>query len=326
MKKSLAVLCAMMLLVSVFAGASAATKLKFDLPCSMDHPWGVAATHFTELIEKATDGRITTDLYPSYTSGTEAESLAGMQTGTTDMTMTGGQFVTYSPYASLLEAPYAFDSEEDVIAMMDSEVGQAIRDAYESLGFHCLWYQLRGPRELTSNTPIMKASDMQGLKMRMSGNPLHNDMWVATGAVTSTMSLTECFTALSQHVVDAQENPLDLIYDYSLSEVQSYVNCTNHVYSAIMVVISEDTYNDLSDEDRAALDTVAAEMQTYVNEYYNEYRNEYRGKLEEAGMKFNDDVDIESFKAAMVPVVEQYMESQGLLDLYRKTCEISAAN
>ena len=64
------------------------------------------------------------------------------------------------------------------------------------------------PRELTSNVPINKASDLQGRKMRMSGNVLHNSMWTAAGAITSAIALSETFNALSQGVVEMQVKPL----------------------------------------------------------------------------------------------------------------------
>ena len=45
----------------------------------------------------------------------------------------------------------------------------------------------------------------------MSGNVLHNSMWTAAGAITSAIALSETFNALSQGVVEMQENPYDMI-------------------------------------------------------------------------------------------------------------------
>lgn len=45
----------------------------------------------------------------------------------------------------------------------------------------------------------------------MSGNVLHNSMWTAAGAITSPIALSETFNALSQGVVEMQENPYDMI-------------------------------------------------------------------------------------------------------------------
>ncbi|MFR3857729.1 MAG: hypothetical protein ACLTYL_00380 [Faecalibacterium sp.] len=68
--------------------------------------------------------------------------------------------------------------------------------------------------------PSTRLLDLQGRKMRMSGNVLHNSMWTAAGAITSAIALSETFNALSQGVVEMQENPYDMIYDNSFYEVQ----------------------------------------------------------------------------------------------------------
>ena len=46
-----------------------------------------------------------------------------------------------------------------------AETKKIIQD-FEDQKFHVLWYQLRGPRELTSNVPINTPADMTGRKMK----------------------------------------------------------------------------------------------------------------------------------------------------------------
>ena len=212
--------------------------------------------------------------------------------------------------ATLLEAPWAYNSEEDVQAMCESDIGKGIMQDFEDAGFKVLWYQLRGPRELTSNVPINKASDLQGRKMRMSGNVLHNSMWTAAGAITSAIALSETFNALSQGVVEMQENPYDMIYDNSFYEVQKYVNQTNHVYSTIFNLLSVDIWNGLSEDQQNIITETSNEMQDWTNEYYFAHKDEYLEKLKETGMQVNEDVDRDDIKNAMMPAIEEFLKSQ----------------
>ncbi len=313
---------------STVTPAADAITLKYDLTVSLEHPWGVAATKFKEDIEEKSGGRIIVEIYPSSTSGSEADSLAGMLVGTTSMTMTGGSFNGYAPSATLLEAPWAFDSEEDVQAMVEGEIGDKIKQDFEDQQFHVLWYQLRGARELTSNEPINTPADLEGKTMRMSGNTLHTNMWNAAGATTSAIALSETFNALSQGVVVMQENPYDMIYDNSFYEVQKYVNETNHVYSTIFNVINSDIYNSLDDDLKQILDEEAAQMQTFVNEYYFEHKDDYKQKCIDAGMTINEDVDRDAMAEAMMPAIQSYLEEQGggLWDMYQQIRELSASN
>ncbi|MDD3368877.1 MAG: TRAP transporter substrate-binding protein [Lachnospiraceae bacterium] len=310
------------------AASGDVVTLKYDLTVSLDHPWGQAATEFKNKLEEKSGGRFLVEIYPSSSSGSEADSLAGMLVGTTTMTMSGGSFMGYSPSATLLEAPWAYNSEEDVQNMIESEIGQKIQAGFEDAGFHPLWYQLRGPRELTSNVPIKTPADLTGRKMRMSGNTLHTNMWNNAGAVCSSIALGETFNALSQGVVEMQENPYDFIFDNSFYEVQKYVNATDHVYSTILNIISADVYNGLDDEMKGYLDETAAEMQEWTNNYYFEHKDEYKQKLVDAGMTINEDVDREAFKEVMTPAIQSYLEEQGdgLWDMYQEICAMSEAN
>lgn len=249
----------------------------------------------------------------------------GMLVGTTSMTMSGGSFNGYAPSATLLEAPWAYNSEEDVQAMCESDIGKGIMQDFEDAGFKVLWYQLRGPRELTSNVPINKASDLQGRKMRMSGNVLHNSMWTAAGAITSAIALSETFNALSQGVVEMQENPYDMIYDNSFYEVQKYVNQTNHVYSTIFNLLSVDIWNGLSEDQQNIITETSNEMQDWTNEYYFAHKDEYLEKLKETGMQVNEDVDRDDIKNAMMPAIEEFLKSQpgDLWTTYQAICDLS---
>lgn len=305
--------------------SNASVVLKFDLTVSLEHPWGLAATEFKNRIEEKSGGSMTVEIYPSSTSGSEADSLAGMLVGTTSMTMSGGSFNGYAPSATLLEAPWAYNSEEDVQAMCESDIGKGIMQDFEDAGFKVLWYQLRGPRELTSNVPINKASDLQGRKMRMSGNVLHNSMWTAAGAITSAIALSETFNALSQGVVEMQENPYDMIYDNSFYEVQKYVNQTNHVYSTIFNLLSVDIWNGLSEDQQNIITETSNEMQDWTNEYYFAHKDEYLEKLKETGMQVNEDVDRDDIKNAMMPAIEEFLKSQpgDLWTTYQAICDLS---
>lgn len=310
------------------AASGDTVTLKYSLQISLDHPWGLAAQEFKNRLEEKSGGRFQVELYPSNSLGSEADSLAGMLLGTTSMSMSGGSFNSYAPSATLLEAPWAFNSEEDVQKMVESEIGASIKNDFEDAGFHVLWYQLRGPRELTSNVPINTPEDLAGRKMRMSGNTLHTNMWNAAGAVCSSIALGETFNALSQGVVEMQENPYDFIYDQSFHEVQKYVNQTDHVYSTIFNLISADLYNGLDDDMKGWLDETSAEMQDWVNEYYFAHKDEYLQMLKDAGMNVNSDVDRAAFKEVMLPVIQSYLEEQGagLWETYQKICEMSEEN
>jgi tripartite ATP-independent transporter DctP family solute receptor len=334
MKKASFLLVVLIMIASlVFASGANESKgtekpvtLKYDMTVSLEHPWGDVATHFKKTLEEKSNGRFKVEIYPSSTSGSEADSLAGMLVGTTDMTMSGGSFAGYAKSAILLEAPWAYNSEADVQKMIEGDIGASIIADFEKAGFKVLWYQLRAARQLTSNVPIKTPADLKGRKMRMSGNPLHTNMWNKAGAVCSAIALSETFNALSQGVVEMQENPYDFIYDNSFYEVQKYANETSHVYSVILNLISNSVYDGLSDEMRGILDSTAVEMQDYANSSYFAHKDDYKQMLIDKGMTINTEVDRDAFKRLMQPVIKDYLIGQGggLWEMYQAIENLSA--
>src|SRR6201999_2860411 len=65
------------------------------------------------------------------------------------------------------------------------------------------------------------------------------------GAAPSPIALSELYTALQTHVVDAQENPLILISQQKFFEVQKYVSLSNHIWSGYWNLMNEDAWKRL---------------------------------------------------------------------------------
>jgi tripartite ATP-independent transporter DctP family solute receptor len=125
-------------------------------------------------------------------------------------------------------------------------------------GIRVLMITYLGFRHITnSKHPIMTPADLKGLKIRTQSNPLHLMGFKAFGASPIPMSFAELFTALQQGVVDGQENPIYNIYAAKLYEVQKYLSLTSHLCSAGAFIMSNDYYQSLPADIRAAIDKAA---------------------------------------------------------------------
>ena len=67
----------------------------------------------------------------------------------------------------------------------------------------------------------------------------------ALGANPQPLSFSELYQALQQKTYDAQENPIPVIYNNNLFEVQEYLSITNHIYSGMCFTIAESSWNKL---------------------------------------------------------------------------------
>ena len=86
-----------------------------------------------------------------------------------------------------------------------------------------------GFRNLTNNVrPINVPDDVKGLKIRTPPEIQLQATMEALGGNVTKIAFPELFMALKQGVVDAQENPLSVIYHNKYYEVQKHLALTNH--------------------------------------------------------------------------------------------------
>jgi len=293
-KLMIAGVTAMMMSSSAIA---AEMTLKLGHLANEQNSWHKAAVKFGEELSSLTDGRIDVQVFPNETLGKEIDLINGMQLGSVDMTITGESLQNWAPMAALLAVPYAYPTLEDMDAVASGEIGSKIEDQIvEKAQIRPIAYFARGPRNLTSNREIKSPDDLNGLKMRVPNVPLFLDVWKALGAQPTPMAFSEVFTSLQAGTIDAQENPLALIDSASFDEVQKFVNKTEHVRSWIYLTISEITWNNLSDEDKAAVTEAAKRAQAYERDLFAADEERLTKELQEKGMTFVE-VDKKAFAA-----------------------------
>ncbi len=283
-----------------------------------EHIWNVTAVKFAELVNEKTDGAINITIFPNETLGSEVDSLQMIQTGTADLTISGESMANWAPKAALLAVPYAFTNQEQMLRVIEGDIGKEIeQEIVENVGVMPIYYHLRAPRNLTSNIPVRTPEDAAGLKMRVPNVPLFLDAWKAVGAQPQVIAFSEVFTGLQQGVIDGQENPYDLIYSASFYEVQEYVNETEHVNQWVYVVLGKNQFEGLSENLQAAVLEAAAEAGEFGQELFETEIANYKQKCIDEGMIIVDDVDKEAFQKAMEPAVKESL-SEEQFKLYQK--------
>jgi len=286
-----------------------------------NHIWHDTSLKFAELVKEKTDGQIEIKVYPSNTLGGETDTINAISAGTADMVISGETLENWAPKAALLATPYAFRDLDHVKKVVEGEIGEEIEEEIiEKAELTPLFYMTRAPRNLTSNKPIESVDDIKGFKMRVPNVPLFLDSWDAVGAKPQVMDFDEVFTGLQQNVIDGQENPADLIQSGALYEVQDYVNRTEHVYSWIYVLVGNDQFEALNDEQQEAVKEAASEAQDYGEDLFEDEIEEIEQELKDEGMEFVD-VDQDSFREEMIPAIKESL-SEEQFELYEKILDV----
>ncbi len=254
-------------------------------------------------IKKATNGRVEFKAFPTSQLGSDPNMIAQLRSGATESLAMPGAFLNaIAPLASIENLAYAYPNRETVFRAFDGDLGKVVRDDIMSKGGMVVLDKIweNGYREITTSTkPIHNAADLAGLKIRVSPGEIRVDTFKSLGAAPSPIALSELYTSLQTHVVDAQENPLLLIDQQKFYEVQKYVSMSDHIWSGYWTLFNQDVWNKLG---KGIQDIISREMATSTLQARNDnviLNRSVRDQLTRRGMKFND-VDKNSFKQKLV--------------------------
>ncbi|SIT60122.1 ABC transporter substrate-binding protein [Mesorhizobium prunaredense] len=243
------------------ASASAQTALKWAHVYETSEPFHTESVWAAEEIKKRTQGRYTVDVYPASQLGKEADINQGLTLGTVDIIISGSSFAAREyPPIGVTYFPYTFRDADHLLKYTKSDVYKALTKGYEEKsGHHITATTYYGTRQTTSNRPIAKCADMQGLKMRVPDVPAYLAMPRACGANTAPIAFAEVYLALQNGTVEAQENPLTTIEAKKFYEVQKHIVLTGHIVDHLNTIVSQSRWASLSDEDKQIFTEVMQE-------------------------------------------------------------------
>lgn len=269
--------------------------IKVSLWANQNHTWYEAFIHFKKILHERTDGKIDVQVYPSEQLAKESESIRLIQAGVIDMTVTASLLSNWIEIAAFCEMPFLLRNEKDKEYLINGPLGAQInKEILEKTGLRVVGLFERGQRQLTSNRPIRHPDDLDGMIIRVPNVPSFVTAWSAMGAKPTPMAFSEVFTSLQQGTIEGQENPLELILSAGFSEVQQYVNMTNHVMSWSYPVIGEKQFQKLSKDLQDIFLTAAKEMQDFERQLFLNNQNNVKQQLIDNGMKFIE-VDNDAF-------------------------------
>ncbi len=310
MKKILLVAFVLLL---VFAGIASAETHKLSLGHGTleQHPTHYGIVKFKEIAEERSGGRLQIELFPNRQLGEEREMVEGLQMGTVDMAVVStGPLGGFVPEINVLDLPFLFQNDTHAYGVFDGPIGRELLDKFESVGIYGAAIWENGWRNLTTNKKVLKPADLKGVKIRTMENEVHMAAFEEMGAGPVPMVWGEVYTSLQQGVIDAQENPISVIYVNNLWEVQKYVQLTSHVYGPHVFLISELTLAGLPEDLQQLVKEIASEVSTYQRLMSKQLEVDQRQKLIDNGMEVIE-VDKAPFQEAVKAVYDKYGTKYG---------------
>ena len=201
-------------------------QMKFAHYAEETHPGHLAAKQFAAKVEERTKGQVKIAIYPANVLGSPPEQAEQVRLGAIDMSLpTQGALDKYVKAFSVVMLPFVYDDYDHVYRTLDGPSMDWFSPLAEKEGFIVLSNWEWGFRNLTNNKrPILKPEDVKGLKIRTPPEIQLQAAMEALGGVVTKIAFPEVYMALAQNVVDAQENPIAVIYHNKFYEVQKYLS------------------------------------------------------------------------------------------------------
>ena len=155
--------------------------------------------------------------------------------------------------------------------------------------------------------PITKPEDLDGLKIRMMGNPLYVDTMNALGGTGIPMPMPEVYNGIATNVVQGAENNQPSYVSFNLINVAKYYSFTQHLMIPEILVFSKKIFDSLPADDQELIMKLAGEAQQEERVLWDKKVGEAMEKMKSTpGVEINYIKDKAPFQKAVKPVWDKY--------------------
>jgi TRAP-type transport system periplasmic protein len=271
-----------------------------------DHPSNVAAKQFADRVASRTNGEIKINIFPNNVLGGPPEQAQQIKLGTIDMGLpTQGQLDKYDTAFAAVMLPFIWDSPQHAFRVLDGPAMAWLAPLAEKQGFILLHNWEYGFRNVTNNVrPINAPGDIRGLKLRTPPELQIQASMEALGATVQAIAFPELYLALSQKVVDGEENPIAVIYFNKFYEVQKHLALTRHIYNNMIHTVSAAAWARLTPGQQAIFREESTSAGELMRKLIADQEDDQIKKIEAAGMAVTRP-DLAPFRALMGPAYER---------------------
>ena len=275
------------------------------------YPNTVAMDKFAELVKQKTGGEITLKMFHSGVFGNQPDAIEQVRIGGLEIgNFNLGPMGPMAPEANVVSLPFIFKNMGHMHRALDGAAGDQISAGMEKIGIVALaWYDSGARSFYNSKKPILKPSDVKGLKVRVMNNDLYSGMISALGGNPSPMAFSEVYQSLKTGVVDGAENNWPSYESTGHFEVAKYYSLSQHLIIPECVCINDKVYNSLSDKNKKAVKEAARESAKLQRALWEKRAISSREKVMKAGVEFNEIPNKKAFMDAMQPVHTKYLSA-----------------
>ena len=287
---------------------------------------GAMAQAFKEKAEELSGGAIVIDIQASGVLGSEdqiLDNLLGYGTVTDVCRISAFALSQYGcTKATLLSLPYVFENRDHFWNFAASDLAQEFLLEPQEIGLPLrgLCYGEEGFRHFFFKNAVTDINSLKGLKIRVSSDPVMTGMVSNLGASATTVAFTELYSALNTGVVDGAEQPTANYRSNAFQEVAPYLLLDGHTLGALQIVITDNAWNKLNEEQQGWVMEAAKAASQTCREKVAEIEQKTFEQLKEDGATVIPVEDKGPWVEACQPTIKANTEK--LADLYQQLVDM----
>ena len=287
---------------------------------------GQTDTAFKEKVEELSGGAITVDLQASGVLGAENDVLDTMLGGGGTIDMSRISAFSLTSYggenSKLLSIPFTFVNREHFWNFATSDLAaEFLMEPHENgSGVRGLFYGEEGFRHFFTKEPVAAIEDLDGMKLRVSNDPVMNGMVEGLGAYPTVVSFGELYSALQTGVVDGAEQPIANYKSNAFDEVAPNLILDGHTLGAIQVIITDEAWDKLTPEQQDVITQAGEYASSFNRQISEEAENKVLEQLKADGVNIVEVDDITVWQDACKDVIES--SSADNKELYQKILDM----
>jgi TRAP-type C4-dicarboxylate transport system substrate-binding protein len=260
-----------------------------------------------QLKEKA---NIELEYFPGGTLVGGGDILDGVISGVADMGLLAIAYVPGRlPISFLIEYPaVAYTSAKSASYTLKDFITELQPEELKDI--KVLFPYCSGPGCFLTNKAIKTADDVKGMQIR--SNAIQAEIVTALGGTPSTLTMDETYEALRSGIVDGFIGLQEAGYTFKLEEVTDYMTYMPYTNIAFYVIMNQDKYDAMSDEQKAIFDEVCENVfETSASSFQGQTGKITVKAMEDAG---NEVItlpqgEIDKIGEKVAPIAEEYAKS-----------------
>ena len=281
---------------------------------SMD---GMVAQKFARMVSEESGGNIQITLFMNehLTGGDTRKGVEMLADGSVDLGVYGAGILTLlDKRMAVASIPWAYTSYQEVRRIIDSTGGAYYAKLLKNQGLIYLGSTHNGFRQLSNNKrPIRDLEHMAELRVRVPGGGVHEDFIRAVGGVPVMLSWSEIPDAISNNVVDGQDNGFFTTDSAQLQKLQKYMTVWNYCYENFIFLANDQMFQSLEPKTQELLRRTMREACDWGRDRMEQDEERIKEEFRTAGVEVAEltEEELAPFRERTRPLVQHLKEIYG---------------